>query len=183
MDVVAAEVLQEGEPERGLVLCLALRAIEVQVSRFLLPCRKVRFFGARTLIDLGFNGAAARMPRKGPGVVGPWRQTHRLQWGRGGVAAESSHDPGATSAPAGFNSPTFGLLWTPTEYVFYVDGKETWRTAAGGVCQVPLYIELSDEIGTWAGDIKKVLLPDEFLVDYIRGYDVVTKPDEGCEPG
>ena len=56
----------------------------------------------------------------------------------------------------------------PNEYVFYVDGKETWRTEAGGVCQVPLYIKLSDEIGDWAGDIKKVKLPDEFLVDYVR---------------
>ena len=33
----------------------------------------------------------------------------------------------------------FALWWTPTEYVFYVDGKETWRTDVGGVCQVPLY--------------------------------------------
>ena len=32
---------------------------------------------------------------------------------------------------------TFSLLWLPDEYVFYVDGKETWRTKAGGVCQVP----------------------------------------------
>ena len=68
---------------------------------------------------------------------------------------------------------TFSLLWTPTEYVFYVDGKETWRTKAGGVCQVPLYIKLSDEVGDWAGDIKKVKLPDEFLVDYVRVYDLV----------
>ena len=29
------------------------------------------------------------------------------------------------------------LWWKPDEYVFYVDGKETWRTKAGGVCQVP----------------------------------------------
>ncbi len=30
----------------------------------------------------------------------------------------------------------YGLLWTPEEYVFYVDGKEVWRTQAGGVSQV-----------------------------------------------
>ena len=68
---------------------------------------------------------------------------------------------------------TFGLLWTPDEYVFYIDGKETWRTKAGGVCQVPLYIKLSDEIGKWAGDIKLAKLPDPFLVDYVRVYDLV----------
>ena len=55
---------------------------------------------------------------------------------------------------------TFGLWWKPDEYVFYVDGKETWRTKAGGVCQVPEYILLSDEIGKWGGDIKKAKLPD-----------------------
>ena len=69
----------------------------------------------------------------------------------------------------------YSLLWTPTEYVFYVDGKETWRTKAGGVCQVLLYIKLSDEVGDWAGDIKKVKLPDEFLVDYVRVYDLVER--------
>ena len=57
---------------------------------------------------------------------------------------------------------TFALWWKADEYMFYVDGKETWRTAAGGVCQVPLYIKLSDEIGNWAGDIKKAELPDQF---------------------
>jgi hypothetical protein len=42
---------------------------------------------------------------------------------------------------------TFSLWWKTDEYVFYVDGREMWRTDAGGVCQVPLYIKLSDEIG------------------------------------
>jgi beta-glucanase (GH16 family) len=70
---------------------------------------------------------------------------------------------------------TFSLLWMQDEYTFYVDGKETWRTKAGGVCQVPLYLKLSDEIGKWGGDIAKVKLPDEFQVDYVRVYDLVEK--------
>ena len=70
---------------------------------------------------------------------------------------------------------TFSLLWLPDQYVFYVDGTETWRTKAGGVCQVPLYIKLSDEMGNWGGDITKAKLPDEFLVDYVRVYDLVEK--------
>ncbi len=40
---------------------------------------------------------------------------------------------------------------------------------------MPLYIKVSDEVGKWAGDIKKVNLPDEFLVDYVRVYDLVEK--------
>lgn len=67
---------------------------------------------------------------------------------------------------------TFSLWWSPEEYRFYVDGKETWRTKAGGVCQAPLYLKISDEIGPWAGDIKQAKLPDETLVDYVRVYDL-----------
>jgi beta-glucanase (GH16 family) len=64
---------------------------------------------------------------------------------------------------------TFGLLWTAEEYVFYVDGKETWRTNKG-ISKRSEYIILSLEVGKWAGDIAKVNLPDDFLVDYVRVY-------------
>jgi len=70
---------------------------------------------------------------------------------------------------------TFALWWTPAAYIFYADGKEIWRTSAGGICQAPLYIKLSDEIGDWAGDIKKASLPDRLLVDYVRVYDLTDK--------
>ena len=63
---------------------------------------------------------------------------------------------------------TFGLHWKPDEYVFYIDGRETWRTNAGGVSQVKSYIKLTEEIGKWGGAIKKANLPDHFLVDYVR---------------
>ena len=33
-------------------------------------------------------------------------------------------------------------------------------------------MKLSVEIGTWAGDITKATLPDRFVVDYVRVYDV-----------
>ena len=70
---------------------------------------------------------------------------------------------------------TFGLLWTPDEYVFYVDGKETWRSSAGGVAQVPIYLKVSSEIGDWGGDITKAELPDEFRVDYVRAWQLYDK--------
>ena len=65
----------------------------------------------------------------------------------------------------------YGLLWTPEEYVFFVDGKEVWRSKAGGVSQVPEYLLLTEEIGMWGGDINKAELPDDFEVDYVRVYD------------
>ena len=68
---------------------------------------------------------------------------------------------------------TFGVHWQPDEYVFYVDGKETWRTSAGGVSQVPAYVKLTEEIGDWGGDIAEAELPDYFVVDYVRVYEAV----------
>ena len=55
---------------------------------------------------------------------------------------------------------------------FYVDGREVWRTKAGGVSQVPEFIKLTEEIGTWGGDIKKAELPDFCEVDYVRVYEM-----------
>lgn len=105
----------------------------------------------------------------------PWldaRVQHALHWdGYGEHHKSKGKVAEAPGVMDGFH--TFSLWWKPDEYVFYIDGKETWRTDAGGVCQVPLYIKLSDEIGEWGGDISKAKLPDRFLVDYVRVYDVV----------
>lgn len=68
---------------------------------------------------------------------------------------------------------TYSLWWTPDEYIFYIDGVETWRNNYGGVCQVPVYLKISDEIGSLGGDIRKANLPDSFKVDYVRVYDLV----------
>lgn len=73
----------------------------------------------------------------------------------------------------------FGLDWTPTNYMFYVDGQETWRTNAGGVSQAPEYLMLTEEIGNFGtgpdawgtGPISNALLPDYSLVDYVRVYE------------
>ncbi len=99
---------------------------------------------------------------------------HALHWdGYGKEHKSKAHKFKVPGIMEGYHD--FALWWTPEEYVFYVDGKETWRTKAGGVCQVPVYLKLSDEIGDWAGDIKKAKLPDDFFVDYVRVYDLVDK--------
>jgi len=104
----------------------------------------------------------------------PWldeRVQHTFHWDGYGKAHKSEGK--VVKVPDVMNGfHTFGLWWTPTEYVFYIDGKETWRTKAGGVSQVPEYMLLSDEIGKWGGDIAKAELPDEFVVDYVRVYDL-----------
>lgn len=68
---------------------------------------------------------------------------------------------------------TFGLLWTRDEYVYYIDGKETWRTdakKAEGTCEVPLYMIISAETGSWTGKPETKALPDSILIDYVRVY-------------
>jgi len=104
----------------------------------------------------------------------PWREdriTQNLHWD--GYGKEHQHVGTTFDFPGlseGFH--TFGLHWTPEEYVFYVDGKETWRTSGGGVSQTPGYIKLTEEIGSWGGDIAQANLPDHFIVDYVRVYDL-----------
>ncbi len=116
----------------------------------------------------------------------PWlddRVQHTLHWdGYGKEHRSEGTRSTVKGVMEGFH--TFGLLWTPEEYRFYVDGKEVWRTRAGGVCQVPLYLKVSDEIefNGWAGDIRKAELPDEFLVDYVRVYDLVDPEAPSPDP-
>ncbi len=70
----------------------------------------------------------------------------------------------------------FSLLWTADEYVFFIDGVETWRTSEG-VSQQPEYIVLSLVTADWeqkALQKNKSQLPNEMLVDCVRVY---TKQD------
>jgi len=100
------------------------------------------------------------------------RIEHNLHWDGYGTAHK--HAGQKTTVPGlsrGWH--TIGMWWKPDEYVFFVDGKETWRTRAGGVSQVPEYMMLSNEVGSWAGDISRAKLPDAFLVDYVRVFDLI----------
>jgi beta-glucanase (GH16 family) len=78
--------------------------------------------------------------------------------------------------PDGFH--VFGLEWTPDEYVYYIDGKESWRVS-GPVSQREQFILISTECNGYrngnepAEELKQAVLPDYFMVDYIRVYDEV----------
>jgi beta-glucanase (GH16 family) len=104
----------------------------------------------------------------------PWRNgkvTMNLHWdGYGKDHKSAGTNLTVQALTEGFH--TYGLLWTPREYVFYVDEREVWRTAAGGVSQVPEFLKLTEEIGQWGGDIRKAGLPDFFEVDYVRVYEM-----------
>lgn len=77
------------------------------------------------------------------------------------------------------NFNTYGLEWNETEYIFYVNGIETGRSAFSGTAKVPEFLILSVEVGgdnavpdnSWAGT---ALTPEsetsDFIVDYVRAY-------------
>jgi beta-glucanase (GH16 family) len=64
---------------------------------------------------------------------------------------------------------TFGLKWTSKEYVFYVDGKETWRTATA-VSQRSEYLILSTGLTGFGGNPELGTYPDKVIFDYVRVY-------------
>lgn len=103
------------------------------------------------------------------------RTQHALHWDGYGEAHQV-HDKKfeVTGLRDGFH--TYALEWSPKEYVFFVDGVETWRTDLGGVSQVPAYVKVTAEISTrdwavsedWAGASDPAAYPDEYVIDYVR---------------
>ncbi len=79
------------------------------------------------------------------------------------------------------NYNTYGLLWTPEEYIFYINGHEVARSTYGGVSEQPEYMILSCEVDGgdgaptfgWSGNIEKndkATFCAEYKVDYVRAY-------------
>lgn len=67
---------------------------------------------------------------------------------------------------------TYALKWTDTEYVFYVDGQETYRvTDPDAICHVDTYVKVNAGAGGWAGELDPELLPLHAAeVDYVKVY-------------
>lgn len=100
---------------------------------------------------------------------------HTLNWGGYGAGHQGYGSRTKIDGLYDGGYHTFSLLWTEEEYVFFIDGEETWRTdaaEAGGTCTVPLYMKMTAETGGWTDydDLDETLLPESILVDYIRVY-------------
>jgi beta-glucanase (GH16 family) len=95
---------------------------------------------------------------------------HALHWDGYGAAHKSVvqvvHDEGQYDG----DFHTYALRWTDDAYIFYVDGKETWRTAEPGICDKPGYMKLTTEFGHWAAPVVPEELPDCVQVDWVRAY-------------
>ena len=79
------------------------------------------------------------------------------------------------------NFHTFGLERTEDAYIFYIDGKETWRATPDmcAPCPEDGYLKLTVEAADWAGagsDACINALPADMVVDYVRVYK--EKPQE-----
>jgi beta-glucanase (GH16 family) len=76
------------------------------------------------------------------------------------------------------NFHVFGLDWSPDGYIYYIDGEESWRVD-GPVSHCEQFILISTECeGYRSGDqpsdvLKTAVLPDAFIVDYVRVFDEV----------
>ncbi len=69
---------------------------------------------------------------------------------------------------------TYGLEWNENEYIFYINGVETFRTDFGGVSQNEEYlilsVEMSGENGIPSGRENSPAEDSEFVVDYVKVY-------------
>lgn len=64
---------------------------------------------------------------------------------------------------------TFALEWTPDKYVFFIDGYKYYEVTTG-ISHIEEYLILSMEIPSEMKEIKNMVLPDVFAVDYVKVY-------------
>lgn len=76
---------------------------------------------------------------------------------------------------------TYGVEWNEDEYIFYINGVESYRTSLGGTSKVPEYMIISSETGgsggesgkSWAGPAIDEHGKDyvaDFVIDYVKVY-------------
>lgn len=104
----------------------------------------------------------------------PWRDAKvisNLHWDGYG----KDHQTAGTNATIAALVEVFhdyGLLWTPEEYVFYMDGKEVWRTRAEAFRKCPNVCCSVKKSASGAATSPKAQLRDCFEVDYVRVYEL-----------
>ena len=93
--------------------------------------------------------------------------SHTIQWTD--PSGTPCHIQKAVTDPALYRGMhTYGLEWTESQFVFYVDHKETWRTSIGRYTR-PLYMQISTQGAPWAA-VDDSRLPDQVEVAYVKAY-------------
>ncbi len=104
-------------------------------------------------------------------------------WDYGPPVQSTSNNFHITGLDNGFH--TYGLLWTPTEYQFYIDGVLNW-TYKGNISQSPEYMILSSEVESTS--VPSAIPPEGYgslyssdnpvmTVDYVRVYQASPVPE------
>ena len=102
-----------------------------------------------------------------------------IHWDGYGDNLKSKHPAGKT-----INDSFYGtyhdlwFLWDEDGYKLYMDGTDSahliynmpGKQYGEGTCQVPCYLKITAEYGTWAGSIVPEQLPAHFYIDYVRVY-------------
>jgi beta-glucanase (GH16 family) len=96
---------------------------------------------------------------------------HNIHWD--GYGAEHKHQGSGKKKIDGLldGYHTFGLEWTPEEYIFYIDGEKNWRTDQA-ISHRDQYIILSLEVGDKQQAVveKNPNFWDHVYYDYVRVY-------------
>lgn len=125
----------------------------------------------RPVPEPGIYGTEVDIFEYGP--INKLKLYYSLHWNGYGpgsfTVTHEDYDPWSGGSPNDFH--TYGLLWTPREYIIYVDGIERIRSSQA-VSRVPLFIILGSGTGGFAGDPRatKGPWPDSFVVDYLKVY-------------
>lgn len=106
--------------------------------------------------------------------------SHNIHWNGYGTDHKHKGSGSYTIEETEDGFHTFGMYWGKNGYIFYVDGKETWRID-GPVSDTEQFILVSTECQGYrngnrdqpSDELKKAVLPDAFVVDYVRVYDEI----------
>jgi beta-glucanase (GH16 family) len=102
--------------------------------------------------------------------------SHNIHWNGYGKDHKSKGSGPVRQPGLAEGYHTFGVDWNAKEYVFYTDGKVTWRVA-GPVSHREEFILVSTECMGYrqterpAAVLQKAKMPDQFVVDYVRVFD------------
>ena len=94
--------------------------------------------------------------------------SHNVHWAYG-PHQKSTHGMQSYLKGVSEGFHTFALEWTPEKYVFFVDGYKYYEVNQG-ISAIEEYLILSMEIPSDPKDMKSAILPDVFIVDYVKVY-------------
>lgn len=94
----------------------------------------------------------------------------------GGKATAVSQSVAVPNATTQFH--TYGVLWSPTELVWYVDGKQVAETATPADMHTPMYMLLDLNVGgAWGGGVTSATPSGQSLqINWVRAYSLADSP-------